>query len=146
MSLYQCYTWAYELRVPPFERLMDVLEAFFASYPQGEYACERRDRYKLVFRRGLWKRFWGLGPLVPAKMPAGQFEQWPLLVHVLARPSPENYLVAARYELYLPRAIKTLHPELQASIDQHARGELEELGKYLAECIGTPDPPQIEAR
>ncbi len=146
MSLYQCYTWQYELRVLPYEKLMDVLEAFFASYPGGDYTCEHREAYKLSFRRGQWKRFWGLGPLVPARLPKGQFEQWPLLIHVLARPSPEYYLIAIRYELYLPRAIRSLHPDLQTSVDQHARRELEDLRRYLAECTGSTELPEIEAK
>jgi hypothetical protein len=146
MALYQSYTWTYQLQVPPYEKLMAVLEAFFASYPRGDYACEVRDTYKLEFRRGQWKRLLGFGPLAPARLTPGEFEQWPILLRVLTRPSPEAFLITVRYELHLPRAIKALHPQVQASFSQHAMRELADLAEYLAQCIQMPDLPRIEAK
>ena len=31
------YTWEYQIEVAPYDKLMEVLEAFFASYPGGDY-------------------------------------------------------------------------------------------------------------
>jgi hypothetical protein len=143
--LYQCYTWSYQLTVPPYERLLDVLDAFFSSYPRGDYAREERGPYKLLFRRGMWKRWIGLGPFVPARLVPGDFTQWPVLVRVLARPSPEKFVVAVRYELYLPRSVKELSPSVRSSVDQHIRIELGDLAAYLAECMTLSEPPAIES-
>jgi hypothetical protein len=145
MSMYRCYTWTYQLEAPPFGPLMDVLNAFFAAYPKGDYTCELRETYKLEFRRGRWKRLLGFGPQVPAALVRGDFTQWPLIVRVLARPSPERNLISARYELHLPRSIKELVPELQNSVDLHIRAELADLGAYLAECMNLEKPPEITA-
>ncbi len=146
MTLYQCYTWDYQIEVPPYDKLVDVLDAFFASYPHGDYTRESRETYKLQFRRGQWKRLLGLGPFVPARLVPGQFDQWPLLVRVLVRPSPENFLITVRYELYLPRSVKALEPEVQSSVAQHALKELEDLSDYLAECIRLAERPAIEVK
>jgi hypothetical protein len=144
MALYQCYTWEFRIEVPPYDRLPDVVEAFFSSYPAGDYACEKRERYKLEFRRGQWKRLLAIGPLVPARLVPGCFQQWPIVVRVLIRPSPETFLITARYELHVPRSIKSLTPQVQSSVAQHAEVELEELAEYLAECIRLEQRPRIE--
>jgi hypothetical protein len=143
VAFYQCYTWTYQLNVPPFDRLMDVLDAFFSAYPKGEYAREGREAYKLVFRRGMWKRFLGIGPVVPARLVPGDFSQWPVVLHVLARPSPEKFLISLRYEVYLPRDVKALSSEVQNSVHQHIGLELHDLAAYLAECMKLGELPQI---
>ena len=139
------YTWEYQIDVPPYDKLMEVLEAFFASYPGGDYACERRERFRLEFRRGLWRRslLW-FGPLVPDRLAKGQFKLWPLTVRVLARPAPDVYTVTIRYELHLPRDVRQLGPNLQTSVDLHARKELADLADYLARCAGTDQGPQVK--
>ncbi|HSW45098.1 MAG TPA: hypothetical protein VLM89_05960 [Phycisphaerae bacterium] len=140
------YTWEYQLDVPPYDKLLEVLEAFFASYPGGDYACERRERFRLEFRRGMWRKsLLGLGPLVPERLAKGRFSLWPLLVRVLARPAPEVYTVIVRYELHLPKDIRQLGPNLQTSVDLHARKELADLADYLAACIGMEQPPAVES-
>src|SRR5512147_4397 len=107
--MYRCYIWDYRLELQPYERLVAVLEAFFASYPGGDYACERRERFRLEFRRGLWKKnLLGFGQLVPDRLVKGQFNRWPVLVRVLARPSPAVYVVTVRYELHLPSGVRQL--------------------------------------
>lgn len=144
MPLYNCYTWDFRLNVSPHERLMDLLDAFFSSYPPGDYTRELREEYKLEFRRGMWKRMLGFGPMAPARLPKGEFTLWPVKVRVLARPAPDEYLVSIRYELYLPRAIKELSPAVQCSVAQHIAVELEELARYLAQCIPLDEPPSVE--
>lgn len=144
MPLYQCYTWDFELTVPPYERLVAVLDAFFSSYPPGDYTRELCEEYKLEFRRGAWKRMLGIGPMAPGRLTPGDFTQWPVRLRVRTRPSPESFLVAVRYELYLPRSVKTLSPAIQRSVAEHARVELEDLARYLAECMHLPEPPAVE--
>ncbi len=140
----RCYTWEYRIEVPPYERLVDVLEAFFASYAGGDYTCEKRESYRLAFRRGAWKKsIFGIGGLVPDALPKGQFNKWPVLVYALVRPSPANFLATIRYELHLPRAVPGLIPEVRASVDQYCRRELADLAAYLAECIKLPAPPPV---
>lgn len=138
------YTWDYLVEVPPYDRIISVLEAFFASFPGGDYRCERRERYKLTFRRGAWRRSWlGLGRWTPERLVKGHFEQWPVVVRVLVRPSPRVFTVALRYEVHLPDAAPPLSEEVRTSVDQHARGELRQLAAYLAECIGLDTPPDV---
>lgn len=138
------YTWTYRIDVPPYEKLVDVLEAFYASYPGGDYNCEHRDRYKLQFRRGKWRRsLMGLGQLMPDFLAKGRFNLWPIVVRVLLRPSPEVFTTTIFYDLYLPRDIRSLSDEVQLSVDQHVRKELADLCAYLAECIGMPEPPTV---
>lgn len=138
------YTWEYRLDAKPYDKIVDVLEAFFASYPGGDYTCERRETYRLQFRRGEWKRSWfGLGGLAPAGLAKGQFNRWPLIVYVLVRPSPEVFLVTVRYELHLPGAVPLLIPDVQTSVDRHCRKELEDLSGYLAECAGAGQRPTV---
>ena len=140
------YTWEYQIDVPPYDKLLEVLEAFFASYPGGDYACERRERYRLEFRRGMWRKsLLGLGELVPDRLAKGQFNRWPILVRVLARPAPQVYTVTVRYELHLPKGIRKLGPTLQSSVDLYARRELADLAAYLAECVGMDQPPQVQS-
>lgn len=140
------YTWEYRLQVKPYDKIVDVLEAFFASYPAGDYTCERRETYRLQFRRGEWKKsFFGLGGLVPAELPKGMFNRWPVVVCVLVRPSPESFLVTVRYELYLPRSVPRLIDEVQDSVNRHCLKELEDLAAYLAQCAGMPSAPRVES-
>lgn len=146
VALYQCYTWNYQVEVPPFDRLIGVLEAFFCSYSGGEYALETREKYRLSFRRGAWKRFLAFGPMIPARLAPQDFSQWPIVVNVLARPSPERFVVSLRYELYLPRSMKELVIEVQSSVDQHIRVELAELTRYLQECMQLETAPLLLAR
>ena len=146
-KMHKSYTWEYRIDAPPYDKLVEVLEAFFASYPQGDYTCERRERYKLRFRRGQWRKsLAGLGPLVPDRLVKGEFNQWPIVVHALVRPSPETFMVTVRYELSLPNLVPALIPAVQSSVDQHARRELADLATYLAECIGLDNPPAVVAR
>ncbi len=140
------YTWEYQLGVPPYDKLVEVLEAFFASYPGGDYSCERRERYRLEFRRGLWrKNLLGMGTLVPDKLVKGQFNQWPVLVRVLARPAPTAYTVTVRYELHLPKSLPALQPAVQESVALHTRREMDDLAAYLAECVGLDKQPAVES-
>ena len=146
MTMQASYTWEYRLELSPYDKIIEVLEAFFASYPNGDYACEARERYKLRFRRGLWRKsLLGLGELVPDRLVKGQFNQWPVIVRVLVRPSPETFLVTVRYELHLPRKVPALVEDVQTSVEQHVRQELADLAAYLAECIGIDTPPDIAA-
>jgi len=138
------YIWNYRIDVPPYDKLLEVLEAFFSSYPGGDYACEKRERFKLLFRRGLWRKsLFVLGELVPDRLVPGQFSSWPLIVRVLVRPSPSIFSIAVHYQLYLPKSICELVQEVQTSVDQHAQKELTDLSAYLAECIGLPDRPAV---
>ncbi len=138
------YTWEYRIDVPPYERIVDVLEAFFASYPGGDYTCEKRETYRLRFRRGQWrKRLLGMGDLVPDELPKGRFDRWPLILYVLVRPSPQTFVVTVRYELHLPKHVPALIQEVQASVSQHCLKELRDLAAYLAECIQLAEPPAV---
>lgn len=141
----KAYNWEYRLELKPYDKIVDVLEAFFASYPAGDYTCERRETYRLQFRRGEWKKgMLGLGNyFVPAALPKGQFNRWPVMVYVLVRPSPESFLVTVRYELFLPRSVPLLIPEVQASVNQHCLKELDDLAAYLAECTAMDQKPAV---
>jgi hypothetical protein len=146
MALYQSYTWSYRIDVPPYERLLAVLEAFFASYPGGDYEVDERDRYKLAFRRGQWRKsLLGLGPRVPERLVPGEFAQWPVIVRVLVRPAPDTFTLTVRYEVHLPRSVKSLRPETQSSVHQHAVNELADLAAYLAQCLSLDTPPEVIA-
>lgn len=136
------YSWDYRIEMKPYDKVVSVLEAFFASYPKGDYNCEHRERYKLTFRRGQWKRSWfGLGSVVPDRLVKGDFTQWPVLVHILARPSPEVFTISIRYELHLPSPMRELKPEVQSSVAQYIEKELSDLSDYLAECADLDEPP-----
>lgn len=144
MGIYQSYTWTYRIEVPPYERLLAVTEAFFASYPGGDYSCDERQTYKLAFRRGRWRKsLLGLGPVVPDRLVPGQFAEWPILVRVLVRPSPQAFTLTIRYEVHLPRQVRRLQQETQSSVDQHARKELADLAAYLSECIPLEHHPDV---
>lgn len=144
MAFFKSYTWSYRIEVPPYERLIALIEAFFASYPAGDYFCEERETYKRAFRRGQWRKsLLGLGPYVPDRLVPGDFAQWPILVRALVRPSPQAFTATVRYEVHLPRGVSSLHPETQASVDQYARKELADLAAYLAECIPLENPPEV---
>jgi hypothetical protein len=138
------YTWDYRIEIPPYEKIMDVLDAFFSSYPAGDYSREHREHYKLSFRRGAWRKgMMGLGQLVPERLVAGQFTRWPVIVRVLVRPAPETFLITIKYELHLPKSVRPLSDEVQSSVDQHVRKELKDLAAYLAECTGADEPPAV---
>ena len=138
------YSWDYRFEISPYEKIIDLLEAFFSSFPGGEYQCEKRERYRLMFRRGQWRKsLLGLGEFVPDALVKGRFDRWPVIVVVLVRPSPNHFSVAVRYELHLPKSIASLAEPVQTSVDQHARAELDQLAAYLAECIGLDTPPTI---
>jgi hypothetical protein len=146
MALYRSYIWSYRIEVPPYERLPAILEAFFASYPGGDYDVEERDRYKLSFRRGLWRKsLLGMGPRVPDRLPTNQFSEWPLIVRLLVRPAPDLFTVTIRYEVYLPRPMTSLNPETQTAVDLHARKELADLVVYLAQCLQLEATPDVVA-
>jgi hypothetical protein len=138
------YNFKYKLEIPPYDRVVDVLEAFFVSYHGGDYTCEHREKYKLSFRRGEWKRtVSSFGMRVPDQLVKGQFNRWPLVIRVLARPSPESFSIAVHYELHLPETMKGLSQAVLDSVDAHARKELAELASYLAECVGISQPPEV---
>jgi len=143
--MHKSYIFNYRIDVPPYDKLLEVLEAFYASYPGGDYSCEKRDRFKLVFRRGLWKKsLLGLGELVPERLVQGQFNKWPIVVRVLVRPSPTVFSITVHYGLHLPKSVPALIPEVRTSVDQHAQKELADLAAYLAECIGLERQPTIQ--
>lgn len=143
-AMSKVYTWEYRIKVPPYERIVDVLEAFFASYPAGDYTCEKRETYRLRFRRGQWRRrLLGMGELVPDALAKGRFERWPIVLYVLVRPSPETFLITVRYELHLPKSVPTLISEVQSSVNEHCLKELRDLAAYLAECIQLDEAPAI---
>jgi|GEM_PF-713814 len=145
-TMHKSYLWEYRIDVPPYDKLMEVLEAFFCSYQRGDYSCENRERFKMQFRRGGWKKsLMGLGQLVPESLAKGRFDRWPVLVSVLVRPSPETYAITLRYQLFLPKSIPSLVTEVQSSVDQHIRCELQDLSAYLAECIGLGQPPAVSS-
>ena len=145
MGAAKSYSWEYRIEVPPYDKIVEVLEAFFASYPNGDYTCERRERFRLVFRRGLWRKsLLGLGELVPDRLVKGQFQQWPIVAWALVRPSPETFLITVRYELHLPKSVPSLIDSVQASVHQHLRTEMGDLAAYLAECMGLEDHPAVE--
>jgi hypothetical protein len=132
--------------VPPYEQLMAVLEAFFASYPHGDYTVEEREKYKLAFRRGQWRpSLLGLGPKVPDRLVPGDFSQWPVIVRTLLRPAPDVFTITVRYEVHLPRKRQSLKDETQSSVDLHVRRELADLAAYLAQCIPMETPPEVVA-
>ena len=138
------YNFKYKVEIPPYDRVIDVLEAFFVSYHGGDYACEHRDQYKLSFRRGSWKRTvasWGVR--VPDHLAKGQFNKWPVIVRVMVRPSPEMFRIAVHYELYLPETTTGLGQAVLDSVDAYVRKELGELAGYLAECVGISQPPEV---
>lgn len=144
--MHKTYTWEYRIDLSPYDKLVGVVEAFFCTYPAGDYTCEHREAYKLRFRRGAWRKsLLGLGRWVPVALAKGHFNQWPLVVHALIRPSPQTYRVMIRYELSLPDGVRDLQPEVQTSVAQYVRRELEELSGYLAECAGQPTPPEVVA-
>ena len=139
------YSWKHELEIPPYDKVIDVVEAFFCSYPDGEYSCESKSTYKLEFRRGAWKRsITQLGDFVPEKLVKGQFAKWPIVVKVMVRPSPTTFHIAVHYDLYLPKGTDSLAPNVQSSVGQHARRELAALADYLAECVGIDTPPKVK--
>ena len=88
----------------------------------------------------------GLGQLVPDRLAKGEFNQWPIIVRVLARPAPSVFTVIVRYELHLPKSVPALASQVQASVDLYARKELEDLADYLAECIGLDKRPTVVGR
>lgn len=138
------YNFKYRIDIPPYDRAIDVLEAFFVSYHGGDYSCEHRDQYKLSFRRGAWKRtIASLGTRVPDQLAKGQFDKWPVIVRVMVRPSPEVFQIAIHYELNLPETMKGLARAVLDSVDAHVRKELGELASYLAECVGISQPPAV---
>lgn len=142
MSRY--YAYKYKLAIPPYDKVIEVLEAFFSSYPEGDYTCEQRSKFKLEFRRGAWKRgMLGFGERVPEKLVPGQFNKWPLMVKVMVRPSPTAFDIAVHYELHLPKSVNALSQDVQSAVDLHARRELEQLAVYLAECVGIKDTPAV---
>ena len=142
--MHKSYIWNYRIDVPPYDKLLEVLEAFFSSYPGGDYTCEKRERFKLFFRRGLWKKsLFGLGEMVPDRLVPGRFNSWPLVVRVLVRPAPSVFSIAIHYELHLPKSVPALIGEVQTSVDQHAQKELTDLTAYLAECIGLTEQPAV---
>ena len=144
--MHRSYAWEYRIEIPPYDKVVDVLEAFFASYPQGDYTCERREQFRLEFRRGLWKKsYLGFGQLVPERLVKGQFNRWPILVRVLARPSPSVFTITVRYEVHLPKSVPSLTPEVQSSVNLYARKELDDLTAYLAECADLDKRPTVVA-
>lgn len=145
--MHKVYAWEYRIEMPPYDKVVEVVEAFFCSYPGGDYSCEHREPYKLRFRRGQWRRaLLSLGRWVPRGLVKGRFDQWPIVLNLLARPSPRSYRLVLRYELHLPGSMPELRPEVQSSVDQHIRHELEDLSAYLAECAGLPAPPAVAAQ
>ena len=89
LNMHRTYTWEYRIEMPPYDKLVTVVEAFFCSYPAGDYTCEHRETYKLRFRRGQWKKaLLGFGRWMPLGLVKGQFSQWPMVVQALIRPSP----------------------------------------------------------
>jgi hypothetical protein len=144
--MHQIYHWEYSMELAPYDKLIDVLEAFYVSYPQGDYECLKREKYKLTFRRGRWRRAWmGFGDWIPDELVKGHFEQWPVIVRVLVRPAPSQFLITCRYECHVPKSVSQLTDEVQASVDEHICRELKDLSQYLADCANLSEPPAIQA-
>jgi len=138
------YSFKYRINAPPYDKTMEVLEAFFTSYPGGDYTRELREKYKLEFRRGAWRRkITSLGTLVPDRLVKGRFNQWPVIVRVMVRPAPAVSIIAIEYRLYMPSSTRSLGAKVQASVDAHIRNELTDLAAYLAQCTGARQPAEV---
>ena len=86
------------------ESLHAAAEAFFCSYPRGEYVLESRERYRVVLRRGKWVRR-ADGTLAPARASQfriGDYAVYPMVLRVLILPRANGASVTLKHEVVTP--------------------------------------------
>ena len=92
-----------EFEAPPIPSIHAAAEAFFCSYPQGEYTLQQRERFRMTFRRGRWERR-SPTEIVPAAEAGDEPEDLPVILRVLIQPRPDSLLLTVKHEA-LPGAV-----------------------------------------
>ena len=87
--------WSHRFRAPPIAAIHEAAEAFFCSYPEGEYTLRTRERFRLTFVRGAWQVGSG-GRLTPH--PQAPAAERPILLRVLLQPRPDSLLITLKHE------------------------------------------------
>lgn len=88
--------WSHRFRAPAIAAIHEAAEAFFCSYPEGEYTLRARERFRLTFVRGAWQVGPG-GRLTPH--PQAPPADRPVLLRVLLQPRPDSLLITLKHEV-----------------------------------------------
>jgi hypothetical protein len=95
--------WSSRIRVGRIDTIHEVAEAFFCSYSEGEYALTVRERFRMTFHRGQWRRT--EGGLTAAGSPADDVEDMPVILRLLFQPRPDSLLITMKHEAHLDAAL-----------------------------------------
>ena len=128
--------WSDEVLAPPIDRIHDVVEAFFCSYPGGEYSLVGKERFRLILHRGGQAQEEDDGRIVLSlRREMENPEDMPVTLRVLFQPSAEALRVTLKHEV-LPR--RPLGRRARRKLARHIAREIGAFREYLYQSFGQP--------
>jgi hypothetical protein len=127
--------WSEEFRAPLVESIHDVAEAFFCSYPRGEYTLVQRERFRLTFRRGRPLAEDDGQIVLSLRHEAEAPEDQPVVLRVLLQPQMDSLVVTMKHEVTPRRSLGAIARKRLAA---HFRREVRDFQAYLRKNFGVP--------
>ncbi|MGB2820664.1 MAG: hypothetical protein WBF17_06755 [Phycisphaerae bacterium] len=127
--------WSEEFLAAPIPTIHEVTEAFFCSYPRGEYTLEGRERFRLTFRRGPPPRD-DDGQVVLSLRGDERPGELPVALRVLFQPRADALLITAKHEVHAAKSLGAVTRKKLAAI---FRQEVRDYRTYLRDNFGTPE-------
>ncbi len=127
--------WSADFLAAPIATIHEVTEAFFCSYPGGEYTLEGKERFRLTFRRGPPPRE-DDGQIVLSLRGDDPTDQLPVVLRVLFQPRADALLITVKHEVRAAKSVGTATRKKLAAIFRH---EVRDFRTYLRENFGSPE-------
>jgi hypothetical protein len=127
--------WSQEFLAAAIPTIHEVTEAFFCSYPGGEYTLAGKERFRLTFRRGPPPRE-DDGQIVLSLRGDGPPDEMPVVLRVLFQPRADALLITVKHEVHAGKSLGTPTRKRLAAI---FRREVRDFRTYLRENFGTPE-------
>jgi len=134
--------WSGKFRTGRIETIHTAAEAFFCSYPGGEYTLGDRERFRLTFHRGPWHDQGG-GQLVPVAYAGARPDELPLILRVVMQPRKDGLLITVRHEVIPPAALSRAD---RKALTRRFKREVAAFRSYLADNFAPPADQKPDAR
>ena len=131
--------WTAQFSALPVERIHDVAEAFFCSYPMGEYTLDAKERFRAGFHRGQPPGQDEQGVVLSLRPTDGGPDDVFVVLRVLLQPRPDSLLITMKHEVTPPR---TLSGRARKKLIARLHREVDDFDAYLTEHFGDVDMPK----
>jgi len=127
--------WSQEFLAAPIPTIHEVAEAFFCSYPRGEYTLAGKERFRLTFHRGPAPQE-DDGQIVLSLRGDPALEDLPVVLRVLFQPHADVLRITMKHQVHVGKSLgATTRKRLSALF----RREMGDFRTYLRENFGSPE-------